>query len=411
MNFKKHKGFSMVELMIVIAVVTILAAIAIPAYSNYIIKTRLTEKLTLIDNYKKDVSNFLIDQGVKTESDLDNFDNGGEKSVYYGDGSAEVMSGVKNNNGRIVASEEIQGTNYQIALTPEIRDNSIVWDCTISVVDSNETPNQTAMPNNCLAISGNQHDDQVNYNENFTNYDNEKISAYNDARNDWEDRTNAAAAADDDYQTALDNVSTAHDAKDTSKTLLNDANTDLTNAQNAEASALVDKNNKATTLANAESAVTAAENTYGNGSDEYNDAVAARDTAQTKYDNSVQAHTDAQTDTSTAQTAKNTAQTNYNNDYAAYSTAVDTANSQYSDIQSASKDTDSGSYTNDYNTANATFTDNVSDLNGDDKQSNTTNFNDPNNYITDPDDSWESNYYSGSNNGGQNFSNTYKDLS
>ena len=50
-----QKGFTLIELMIVIAIIGILAAIAIPAYQNYIAKAQVAEAFTLADGIKTSV--------------------------------------------------------------------------------------------------------------------------------------------------------------------------------------------------------------------------------------------------------------------------------------------------------------------------------------------------------------------
>ncbi|CAJ78831.1 prepilin-type N-terminal cleavage/methylation domain-containing protein [Francisella tularensis subsp. holarctica] len=50
---KSKKGFSLTELLVVIAIIGILSILVIPAYSNYVTRTRLTEALTVLDGYKK----------------------------------------------------------------------------------------------------------------------------------------------------------------------------------------------------------------------------------------------------------------------------------------------------------------------------------------------------------------------
>ena len=60
---KKQQGFTLIELMIVVAIIGILAAIAIPAYQDYTIRAQVSEGLNLSGGAKAAVSEFRMDTG------------------------------------------------------------------------------------------------------------------------------------------------------------------------------------------------------------------------------------------------------------------------------------------------------------------------------------------------------------
>jgi len=61
---KKQQGFTLIELMIVVAIIGILAAIAIPAYQDYTIRAQVSEGLNLSGGAKAAVTEFFQDRGA-----------------------------------------------------------------------------------------------------------------------------------------------------------------------------------------------------------------------------------------------------------------------------------------------------------------------------------------------------------
>jgi type IV pilus assembly protein PilA len=59
-----QQGFTLIELMIVVAIIGILAAIAIPAYQNYIIRSKVTELAVAADACKTSVSEYYTTMGL-----------------------------------------------------------------------------------------------------------------------------------------------------------------------------------------------------------------------------------------------------------------------------------------------------------------------------------------------------------
>jgi type IV pilus assembly protein PilA len=139
-----QKGFTLIELMIVIAIIGILAAIAIPAYQNYTIRAQVTEGLSLADSFKTAVAEYFQSNGtwptgaapVPTALQI----------PMQGAATGKYVSGITVANGNVTIAYNQANTNAKIKADVLVinaatdANGDVVWICGTAATPVGVTP-------------------------------------------------------------------------------------------------------------------------------------------------------------------------------------------------------------------------------------------------------------------------------
>ncbi|HFC7661724.1 TPA: pilin [Neisseria meningitidis] len=123
-----QKGFTLIELMIVIAIVGILAAVALPAYQDYTARAQVSEAILLAEGQKSAVTEYYLNHGIWPG---DNSSAGVASSSTI---KGKYVQKVEVKNGVVTATMLSSGVNKEIqgkklSLWAKRQDGSVKWFC------------------------------------------------------------------------------------------------------------------------------------------------------------------------------------------------------------------------------------------------------------------------------------------
>lgn len=134
-----QKGFTLIELMIVIAIIGILAAIAIPAYTDYTVRAKVTEAVTTASAMKATVSENIMNAGGTT-IDESKACNGVE--TIGTDNKTKIVDSATCTKGVILVTTNEAAKSVKLTLTPNYSGGNVQWICSTEASSFKYVPSE-----------------------------------------------------------------------------------------------------------------------------------------------------------------------------------------------------------------------------------------------------------------------------
>lgn len=127
-TLKQQGGFTLIELMIVIAIIAILAAIALPAYQSYVVRTQVSEVITAASAARTEIAEVVASNGTVPA----NYGISDQTSEFVASvsltatGDAPVITATARSTNN---SSEVNGETITLTGTVDSATNTVEWVC------------------------------------------------------------------------------------------------------------------------------------------------------------------------------------------------------------------------------------------------------------------------------------------
>ena len=140
---RMQQGFTLIELMIVVAIIGILAAIALPAYQDYIARTKISEAMVQLDAAKTSISDYAASNGKLPPNATSAGVSSPQNAQYvakleWANANNRLEATLKNINADVNAKLIVMAATLQ-------SDNSVSWACQTNIASTN----YKYVPSNC----------------------------------------------------------------------------------------------------------------------------------------------------------------------------------------------------------------------------------------------------------------------